>query len=253
MQPLRRDFTPADLLSTMQPQGITGVVSVQARQSLEETHWLLALAEENPIILGVVGWVPLAAPEIADVLRSITPTPKLKAVRHVVQDEPDDQFLLGEAFNRGVALLKDVDLVYDILIYGRQLPATIAFVDLHPEQPFVLDHIAKPTIQSGRLDEAWVRNIRELAKRPHVTCKFSGVLTEIRDREWNVETLRPYWDVAWEAFGAERMMFGSDWPVCLLRSNYANWIAAVETLVKPLSKDEQAKFWSQNAQQAYRL
>ncbi|QEG42031.1 amidohydrolase family protein [Roseimaritima ulvae] len=254
MSVLRRDFTPADLQATVEPHGVSGVVTVQARQSLEETHWLLALADANPLIRGVVGWVPLMAPEIQDVLQSLSSADRLKAVRHVVQDEPDDNFILGEEFHRGVSLLKTFDLVYDILIFAKQLRPTIQFVDRHPDQPFVLDHIAKPTIHPGRMDEAWEAAIRDLARRPQVSCKFSGVVTEIVDQgEWSLETIRPYWDVVLEAFGPSRLMFGSDWPVCLLRSQYASWVQAVEQLTAPLSETEQTAFWSGNAIQAYNL
>lgn len=254
MSVLRRDFTPADLTATVEPHGVTGVVSVQARQSLEETHWLLALADAHPIIRGVVGWVPLMAPEIRDVLQSLSSADKLKAVRHVVQDEPDDNFILGDDFHRGVNLLKEFGLVYDILIFAKQLRPSIQFVDRHPDQPFVLDHIAKPSIRPGQLDQSWEAEIRDLARRPQVSCKFSGVVTEIVGTgEWSVETIRPYWDVVLDAFGPSRLMYGSDWPVCLLRSQYGAWVEAVEQLTKTLSESEQTAFWSGNAIAAYNL
>ncbi|WP_153557162.1 amidohydrolase family protein [Roseimaritima sediminicola] len=254
MSQLRRDFTAEDLAETVMPHGVTGVVTVQARQSLEETRWLLDRATSHSLIRGVVGWVPLMEDDIADTLQSFADEGNLKAVRHVVQDEPDEQFILGDAFNRGVALLKTHDLVYDILIYARQLEASIRFVDLHPDQPFVLDHIAKPTIDGRRMDHAWQQGIRELARRPHVRCKFSGVTTEIVDQDnWSIETIRPYWDTVLEAFGAQRLMFGSDWPVCLLGSSYERWIETVERLVEPLSPSEKQAFWSDNAIAAYRL
>ncbi|MCC7333507.1 MAG: amidohydrolase family protein [Pirellulaceae bacterium] len=253
MEALRRDFTPLDLKHEIQQVGLDGVVSVQARQSIEETEWLLALAAEYDFILGVVGWLPLAADDMRCQIGRWSRFPKLKAVRHVVQDEPDDAFLLSEDFNRGVEQLDGYDLVYDILIFARQLPNTLVFVDRHPQQRFVLDHVAKPAIRARRFDQQWAKDLCELAKRAHVTCKFSALVTEVRDEQWSVETLRPYWDAALEAFGPERLMFGSDWPVCLLRSDYARWVAAVEQLSAGLSLSEQQALWGETAQRVYRL
>lgn len=253
MSTLRRDFTPADLLQVIEPAGIEGVVSVQARQTIEETEWLLELAANHDFIRGVVGWLPLARPDVGGELERCSHFSKLRSVRHVVQDEADDGFILGDDFNRGVSQLKDYDLVYDILIYAKHLPNTLLFVDRHPQQPFVLDHIAKPTIQSGAFDEQWARGVQELSKRPHVTCKFSGLVTEVRDAEWSVDTLRPYWDVVLEAFGPSRLMFGSDWPVCVLRSEYARWVDAAEQLSAKLSSVERQDLWGQTAIRAYGL
>ncbi len=218
MSVLKRDFLPGDLATEIQQAGIDGVVSVQARQSVEETGWLIGLAAEHDFIQGVVGWVPLASPDAQSSLERLGPSPWLKAVRHVVQDEPEDTFILGQKFNRGVSLLKEFDLVYDILIYAKHLAHSTTFVDQHPDQTFVLDHIAKPTIQAAEFHQKWADEFRELARRERVYCKFSGVVTEIRDQTWSVDSIRPYWDVALEAFGFSRLMFGSDWPVCLLRS-----------------------------------
>ncbi len=252
--PLKRDFSPADLQSVIKPAGIDRVVSVQARQSLTETEWLLGLAEQYDFIAGVVGWLPLAnEQELTSSLKQFGRHQKLKAVRHVVQDEPDDRFILGEAFNRGVARLKEFDLVYDILIFAKHLPQSIDFVDRHPSQRFVLDHIAKPKIARDRFDRNWEVNIRELAGRENVVCKFSALTTEVEDAEWDIELLRPYWDVVLDAFGPKRLMYGSDWPVCLLRTDYARWVAAVEELSTELSPEEQADFWGRTALQTYRL
>ncbi len=253
MSVLRRDFTPIDLKHEIQRAGIDGVVSVQARQSIEETEWLLARAAEVDFILGVVGWLPLAADDANRHLERWSQCGKLKSIRHVVQDEPDEAFLLGADFNRGVELLREYNLVYDILIFAKHLPNTLLFVDRHPQQPFVLDHIAKPTIQINKFDQQWARDLRELAKRAQVTCKFSALVTEVRDQRWSVETLRPYWDVALEAFGPQRLMFGSDWPVCLLRSEYARWVSAVEQLSASLSLSERQALWGQTALSTYGL
>lgn len=250
---LQRDFTPPDLQPILDRCAVDAVVTVQARQTLDETRWLLHLAAEYPFIRGVVGWIPLQSEAVGEELASLTHHPALKGVRHVIQDEPDDRFMLGEAFNRGVRELTAAGLVYDILIYAKHLAATIEFVDRHPAQPFVLDHIAKPTIRATQFDDRWRDEIADLARRENVACKFSGVITEVRDRDWNLETLRPYWDAALNAFGAERLMFGSDWPVCLLRTDYARWVEAVESLANELSESEQEAFWGGNAKRIYRL
>ncbi|MEZ6135245.1 MAG: amidohydrolase family protein [Pirellulaceae bacterium] len=253
MSVLQRDFTPAELSQETQALGIDGVVTVQARQTLAETHWLIELAHENTFIRGVVGWIPLADAKVEAVLETLRHAPQLKGVRHVVQDEPDDNFILGEDFNRGVSLLHRYDLVYDILIFAKHLRPSIKFVDQHPEQPFVLDHIAKPTIMANTFAKQWEVDIRDLAKRDNVSCKFSGVVTEVRDENWTIDTLRPYWDVALDAFGAKRLMFGSDWPVCLLRSSYHRWHATVQELAAELSSDEQAAVMGGNAIRVYQL
>lgn len=253
MSVLRRDFLPNDLLVEIQSTHMDYVVSVQARQSLRETQFLLEQATGNPWIKGVVGWIPLADPQVGKTIEALKGQKLLKGVRHVVQDETDERFLDRDDFNAGGRLLKACDWVYDILIFGRQLPMTVRFVDRHPEQRFVLDHIAKPVIRSEGLDRDWEKGFRELAKRPNVMCKFSALVTEVRDPKWSVELLRPYWDVAIEAFGPERLMFGSDWPVCLLRSSYADWVAAVSVYASQLSQDEQSNFWGRNANRAYRL
>ncbi len=253
MSVLKRDFGPSDLQPVMTKSKIDRVISVQARQTLDETRWLIELAKTHAFMAGVVGWVPLASDQLEKELETLGSHKKLKAVRHVVQDEPDDLFILGEAFNRGIALLKRFDLVYDILIYPKHFSAAAEFVDRHPDQAFVLDHIAKPTIDSRRFDEDWATDLRELGRRENVACKFSGVVTEVRDAEWSVELLRPYWNVALEAFGPNRLMYGSDWPVCLLKSDYARWVSVVEELTRDLSTSEQAAFWGANAKRCYKL
>ena len=253
MQVLRRDFVPKDLRTEIDSTHIDYVVSVQARQEVVETRYLLDFANSNPFIRGVVGWVPLAHSSVAKVLESFQSEGKLKGVRHVVQDEPDETFLDRDDFNAGMRILRSFGLVYDLLIFGKQLPMAIRFVDRHASQRMVLDHIAKPVIKSGGIDKQWEKDFRELAKRPNIDCKFSALVTEVRDPEWTVELLRPYWDVALEAFGPDRLMFGSDWPVCLLRSTYADWVAAVSMLAEGLSETERGKFWGGNANRAYNL
>lgn len=252
MRVIRRDFLPTDLAATLKAERVDGVVSVQARQTVEETRWLLSLAKENAFIKGVVGWVPLAEKSVGNLLDELKAAPQLKGVRHVVQGEPDPKFLEGTAFNAGLREVTARGLVYDILIFARQLPAAIAFVDRHPNQIFVLDHIAKPVVQSLP-DPTWARNMRELARRENVYCKFSGVVTEVPGWRWTPELLRPYFDVVAEAFGPARLMFGSDWPVCLVASEYARWIDFVEKCAAPLSSGERARLLGGTATEAYKL
>ena len=253
MSAIRRDFLTPDLQQVAAEHGVDRFVTVQARQTLEETRWLIELAEQQPLIGGMVGWAPLASPDVADQLEPFAASPWLKGIRHIVQDEPDDRFLLRNDFNRGVAVLKNFQLVYDVLVYARQLPAAIEFADRHPDQPLVLDHIAKPTIRSAEFDQTWERDFRELARRENVSCKFSGVVTEVRDDTWSIETVRPYWDVALEAFGATRLMFGSDWPVCLLATDYGRWLATAGELAGELSSDERAALLGGTARRVYNL
>ncbi len=250
---IRRDFLPADLEPLLADAEVDGCVVVQARQMLEETRWLLDLAETHDWIRGVVGWVPLCENGGEPHLEKFAAHDKLRGVRHVVHDEPDDDFILREDFNEGVARLADLGLAYDILIFWKHLPQTIEFVDRHPGQVFVVDHIAKPRIQEAGFDEEWAAGIRELARREHVSCKLSGLVTEVRDERWDRELLRPYFDTVLDAFGPDRLMFGSDWPVCLLRSDYVKWVETVQAFVAPLSADEQRAFWGGNAARVYGL
>jgi L-fuconolactonase len=249
---LRRDFLIDDLNEVMQEAGIHGAVTVQARQMLEETEWLLNLAEGNDFIRGVVGWVPLVEADARHQLEKLSLHTKLKAVRHVLHDEADDFYMLREDFNRGVAHLKDINLRYDILIFERHLPQTIEFVDRHPQQVFVIDHIAKPRIKDGMLSP-WRENIIELARRENVYCKLSGMATEASWADWTEEDLRPYFDIAIEAFGPGRLMFGSDWPVVLVASSYRRWAETVQHAIAGLSVDEQAQVFSGTAKEAYQL
>ena len=252
--PLERSHGLDDLAEQAKGTGLIGSIAVQARQTLEETDWLLSLADTNPLCKGVVGWVPLQDDNIAEVLAAYADKPLLKGVRHVIQDEQDPAFMLRPAFLRGLETLSKTDLRYDILIYGHQLPNTIKMVDTLPDDmPLVLDHIAKPVIDPGDPDEQWARDIAELAKRPNVWCKLSGMATEVRSNDWDVPMLAPYVDLALEAFGIDRLMFGSDWPVCLLKTGFARWVQAVEQFVGTLSEDEQDKLFYRNAASFYGL
>lgn len=237
MSALARDFLPEDLRQELLPSGVHGSIAVQARQTLEETTWLLKLADEFDFIRGVVGWAPLASPEFPALLERLQGFEKLKGLRHVIQDEPDDDFMNRSDFNSGVALLKRYGLVYDILIFERQLPAAISFVDRHPAQVFVLDHIAKPRIRDHEI-EPWRMNIRELARRENVYCKVSGMVTEANWKNWCLADLQLFFDVVLQAFGPKRLLAGSDWPVCLLATTYRTWFSTVEEFVRPLSLSE---------------
>ncbi|TWT59223.1 amidohydrolase family protein [Allorhodopirellula solitaria] len=253
MAVLKHDFLGPQLRQVARENEVQGFVSVQARQSLGETRDLLEIASGEPLVAGVVGWAPFVQPNVVDIIDEFAGHAKLKGFRHVVQDEPDDRFLDREDFNAGIRTLRGRDMVYDLLVFPKQLPAAIDFADRHSDLPMVLDHIAKPAIAEGALDEAWKRDFCELAQRENVTCKFSGAATEVRDASWSIETLRPYWDVALEAFGTDRLMFGSDWPVCLLATEYSRWLDAVKTLAASLSDSEQSKFFAGNASRVYRL
>lgn len=252
MTSLRDDFGVAELTQVARENGVEGFISVQARQVVEETEMLLDAATRTDLILGVVGWFPLVAPDIDDVIARFAEHDVLKGARHVLQGI-DAGYALTPEFNRGIQALTRRGLTYDILITHEQLPAAIQLVDQHPEQVFVLDHIAKPAIGSGSVDAEWAKNLRELAARPNVACKFSGVLTEVRTPEWDLGLIRPYFDAVMEAFGPSRVMFGSDWPVCLLRESYAGWRDAVNELTFSLSESERARFFAANAETFYRI
>jgi L-fuconolactonase len=255
MAALRRDFLPPGLRDTLAAAQVDAAVSVQARQSLEETEWLLGMSEQHDFLAGVVGWVPLADAGVGEILERLGARPKLKGVRHIVQGEPDDRFLLRDDFNRGIHALTACGLVYDILIYERHLPVAIEFVDRHPRQRFVLDHIAKPRIRDHTL-EPWRTNLHELARRENVFCKLSGVATEADFPNLtpaNRHQLRPYMDAALEAFGARRIMFGSDWPVCLAAIPYAEWLEMVSDAISGFSESEREWVLGNSAAVAYGL
>ncbi|MEN8662174.1 MAG: amidohydrolase family protein [Lentimonas sp.] len=251
MLAIRRSFLPEDLRSEIDTVGIDGVVSVQARQTLEETDWLLKLAAENDFIKGVVGWLPLAESNIAELLEKYAAIEKLKAVRHVVQGLPAG-FLDAPDFNRGIEKLDSHNLVYDILIFENQLEEAIRFVDRHPKQRFVLDHIAKPKIKDAEINP-WQQNIRALARRENVTCKLSGIVTEADLKNWNERQIQPYLDTVLATFGPQRLMFGSDWPVSLLATGYTQWTEVIRNYIAPLSADEQSAIMGETAVQAYKL
>ena len=256
MERLARDYLPADLESPAAAAGIGGTVAVQARQTLEETRWLLDLAERHPLIRGVVGWVDLRSPEVAGQLAECVAQKKFVGVRHVVQDEPDPRFLLGEEFVRGLKQLRPYGLTYDLLLYPQQLSAAVELAASLPEQPFVLDHLAKPRIATWTKPsdrDTWRRDIEALAKYENVCCKLSGLVTEAVWRQWRQADFAAYLDVALAAFSPERLMFGSDWPVCLLSGNYADVAGIIRDFCGQLSADEQAAIWGGTARRFYGL
>jgi len=253
MRTIRRDFLPADLEPLMHLFGIEGTVPVQARQTLEETQWLLGLAQEHQLIRGVVGWVPLTeGAGVARHLERFAKNRKFRGVRHVIQDEADPRYILREDFNQGVKSLLPLALRYDILIFERHLPAAIEFLDRHPKQIFILDHIAKPRIKD-RVLAPWDRNMRELARCPNVYCKLSGMLTEADPKHWTPAQMQPYLDVVLSAFGPKRLMYGSDWPVMLLAGGYVQWYGLVTNAISKLSKTEQDRIMGGTAVEAYGL
>ena len=252
MSVLMRDFLPEHLIPELSAHGIDGCVAVQADQSEDETIALLDLAAQNRQIMGVVGWVDLAAPNVDARLEYFSKFKKLRGLRHIAQAEPDDSFLLRDDFCRGVGLLRHFDLAYDILIYARQLPAAIQLAERFPDQKFVLDHIAKPAIRDREI-EPWAANIRRLAASHNVYCKVSGMDTEARWANWVQQDFTPYLDVVFEAFGAERLMFGSDWPVCLVAGNYSRVREVLASYMRDFPAEQQQRILGLNAVRFYGL
>ena len=252
MASLRRDFLPNDLKIELGRKGFQGSVAVQARQTLEETRWLLELATDASFILGVVGWVDLRSSNVRSQLEAFAGNPKLVGIRHIVQSEPNDRFLLQPEFLRGISLLEEFDLAYDLLIYPKHLPVAAEFVRRFPRQRFVLDHLAKPPIKSGSLRPC-ERGMRELGTLPNVFCKLSGLVTEADWQNWKPEHIVPYMDVAFETFGPRRLMIGSDWPVCTLAASYTRAIDLVESYLSQHATEVQDAALGENAQQFWKL
>lgn len=251
MARIRRDFLPADLGPLLTAHGFQGSVAVQAAQSEEETRFLLGLADAHPSILGVVGWVDLLAPDLDRTLEGLCRHGRLRGVRHIAQAEADD-FLAREQVVRGIGTLEEFGLTYDILVYPRQLPAALSLVEALPDQAFVVDHMAKPRIADGVM-EPWATHMRELARHPNVWCKVSGMVTEADWDAWTPGDLAPYLEVVFDAFGPGRMMFGSDWPVCLVAAEYGEVVALVDDFVRPLPGADRAAVLGGNAAAFYGL
>ena len=252
--PLAQDQLVAQLEQATRAAGIEATVVVQARQVLAESDWLLSLGDSTDLIAGVVGWVPLVAANVGESLSRLAAHPKFKAVRHVLQDEPDSYFLRDD-FHHGLSLLPDLDLRYDLLVLQRQLPVAIQMVDRQPNLGIIIDHIAKPTIRQGQVDPTWKAGMAALAERENVLgVKISGMVTEVVDAEIDVATLQAYFDATLELFGPDRVMFGTDWPVCLLRiDSYQNWVETVQDFVTRLSTEEQTAILRDNAIRCYDL
>jgi len=252
MTVIRRDFLPNDLAPELKSNKIDGCVAVQADQSEAETLFLLDLAAKNNFIRGVVGWVDLCAPNVAERLEAFSRHNKLRGFRHIVQAERDDRFMLCESFLRGIRSLPQFGFTYDILIYTHQFPAAIELVAKFPDQPFVLDHLGKPPIKAKQV-EPWAQHIRTLASHSNVFCKVSGMVTEADWKNWRADDFKPYLDVVFESFCVERLMFGSDWPVCLLAGNYRQVLELVSSYTQKLTAQERDKIFGLNAKQFYGL
>jgi L-fuconolactonase len=233
--PLHRSWLPDDLAALQQPLGFEGSIAVQARQVVGESDWLLSLADRHANVKGVVGWVDLRSDRVEADLARLAAHPKFVGVRHVVQEEPDVDFMLGRDFQRGISKLRAHGLTYDILIYPKQLEAAIRLAENFPQQPFVLDHIAKPHIKDGTI----------------VHCKVSGMLTEADHKAWRAEQFRPYLDTVFEAFGPARLMYGSDWPVCLFAGTYEQAYRLVDDYARGLTDAERAGLFGGNCARFY--
>jgi L-fuconolactonase len=252
MKVIQRDFLPSDLLPILQANNVDGCISVQADQTEEETGFLLELSENHNFIKGVVGWIDLRADNIFERLEHYSQFKKLKGFRHIVQGESDSEFMLRPKFKNGIAELGMYDFTYDILIYHYQLEQAIQFVKLFPEQKFVLDHIAKPDIKSGEY-ALWQTNIKKLALHQNVFCKVSGMVTEAEWDDWKPSDFKIYLDTVVKAFGTERLMYGSDFPVCTLVATYEQQLDIVKEYFSSFSTLEKKKIMGENASKFYGL
>ena len=247
---LHRDWLPGNLAKRLQEHQFDGSIAVQARQSIEETRWLLELSESTQQILGVVGWVDLRSSALVAELDALSLHPRLVGVRHVAQDEPDDDFLTRPDVILGISRLRSFHLVYDLLVFPHQLPSAIRLAQSLPGQQFVLDHGAKPPIRLGDMFQ-WKRRIHQLSKCPNVSCKISGLVTEADLASWSCEQIFPYIQELMDAFGEDRILFGSDWPVCLLAASYDRVVDLAERAVSGFSTEAKTKFWGGNAEKVY--
>ncbi|RXG11936.1 L-fuconolactonase [Leeuwenhoekiella aestuarii] len=252
MAVIRHDFMPQDLQPVYEEHDVTGCIAVQADQTLDENTFLLNLADEYNFIKGVIGWVDFQSDSVQQDLDYYAEMPLMKGYRHVVQAETDPSFLLRKSFLSGISKLKDTGAVYEILVFAHQLPAVLEFVKLFPEQQFVIDHIAKPNIKEGYID-SWALLMRAIASYENVSCKVSGMITEADYKTWKTIDLMPYMNVVFEAFGPDRIIYGSDWPVCLAAGSYSQVLNVAKAFAGQLSKDERELFFYKNAQRIYTI
>jgi L-fuconolactonase len=252
MKVIQRDFLPRDLAVVLKENKIDGCVAVQADQTIEETHFLLTLAEKNNFIKAVVGWVDLSAGNITEQLSSLSHYKTLKGFRHILQAEKQDDYMLYESFCNGIKALKAFDYTYDILVFPRHLQFVKQFVSKFPDQRLVIDHLAKPDIKHKNIDE-WKKDMKALASFPNIHCKLSGMVTEADWKTWQPEDFHPYLDVVVNAFGTGRVMFGSDWPVCLVAGSYDKVVNIVEQYTASFSENEKQKIFGGNAAAFYKI
>ncbi|MFY0712502.1 amidohydrolase family protein [Seonamhaeicola sp. NFXS20] len=252
MAVIRRDFLPSDLDKIYKENDVDGCIAVQADQTIKETEFLIKLSQENSFIKGVVGWVDLRSENLEKDLDNYSNINIVKGFRHIVQGEPDCNFLLRPSFLKGVSALEKYNYTYDILVYPHQLGATLEFIKRFPKQKFVIDHIAKPYIKDGFYD-GWATLMQEIAKHENVYCKVSGMVTEADFDNWTPEQIKPYLNLVFKAFGTSRVMFGSDWPVCLVAGNYKEVKNLVTDFIADLSANEQANIMGLNAIKFYNL
>jgi len=249
---LKKDFLPTDLLPELQQANLNGSIVVQARQNLRETQWLLDLANQYPWIYGVVGWVDLCANNVAEQLEKFTIDPKLRGIRHIIHDEPDDHFMLRDDFQHGISSLQQYDLAYDLLLFPKHLSIAETLVKNFPQQRFVIDHIAKPPIKAQQF-EPWKTEIQKLADYANVYCKVSGMVTEADLKNWHAADFNDYLDAVYHAFGEDRLLYGSDWPVCLLAANYQQQYEILDNYMQQYPATTQQKFFGKNAATFYHL
>jgi L-fuconolactonase len=249
---LRRNFAPADLLPELQRASVSGTVLIEARSAVEETENLLAIAQQTELVRGVVGWLPLSDPTVGGLIERFAAQAKFRGLRHAIFADADPELMLREDFNRGIALLAPQRLTYDLLLVPGNLALAPRFVDRHPRQVFILDHLAKPLIRERQL-EPWSAQLRELSRRPNVYCKLSGLTTEADRQGWQASDLSPYLDVALEAFTPARLMFGSDWPMCTVATSYQRWFDTVQHWLAAFSSTERERILGGTAVEVYRL
>ena len=250
MDCLKRDYLPDDLAPLLSSEGMDGTIAVQARQCIEESRWLLELSERHSFIRGVVGWVDLCSNQVKGQLEKLVGHRKFCGVRHVIHDELDDEFMLRADFMQGVSLLGGFELTYDILIFPKHLPAACTLAAHFPDQPFVVDHLAKPAIRKRQL-EPWKGDLNRLASLENVHCKLSGMVTEADWTNWKPTDFTVYLDTVFECFGSSRVMVGSDWPVCNVAGSYTQVMGIIESYVEKFSDDEKSDIWGENARRFY--